>query len=580
MTYRLPVFAAMWLALAPLGADAQVSTRGEDAFGVLPPIVDGRAVPSAAHRINVGGNPDEIAVVLACPENAALGWAYQPGFTGLTSADLGRTDGYKTRGFTYFHDNYYKVTGLRFYGFFVNVGNNYAPCDDRLVLGADGNATNELNFEIQFFTADGNGMPYKYYSTEYHTAVARTTTLETGFGTVYTFDVDLDDAVTLQEGWISVALCDDGSGAECSFALYGHAGVDGKGLVMINDAEFWSSDPAAYCLITDGELLPGVTPPNPDDTEQEELSPNGLPIVRPLPATEICEENFTANWMPCKKKVNGYEVFTYATKRVTENDTEFHYFKTAFDDYEVGTVDKPETGPFYGEMPDVERYGWTVYNSKIANGALGLDNSMYGILNGSLMSPIYDLSQNGGEVLVKMNICGRNVTKVNLYLFDNSKELSTASMDVSEDWTEHTVTLNGGTKESYLLVEVDKDSPGNLFISDFDMWQVLPAGAKPLSGYAYDFVLDPKAESMFVETFHPLNEGELLGYCVTSFVDNQRSDKSTLVYVEESAPDGIGTVLADPTETTALPFAYDLQGRVLDAPRGIYVKGGRVYISK
>lgn len=569
--------AAMLLALATLGASAQVSTRGEDAFGVFPVNDNGRVTQSASHRINVGGNPDEIAEVLACPENAALGWAYQPGFTGLTSADLGRSDGYKTRGFTYFHDNYYKVNGLRFYGFFVNVGAGYVPCNDRLVLGDDGNATNELKFEIQFFTADANGMPYKYYSTEYHTAKACTTTLETGFGTVYYFDVDLNDAVELQEGWISIALMDDGSGAECSFALYGHAGVDGKGLVMINDAEFWSSDPGAFCLLTDGTLLPGVTPPDPVVPDDEELSANGLPIVRPLPATEIYPESYVANWMSCKKKVNGYEVFTYATKKVTEDNTEFHYLKTAFDDFEIGTVDKPESGPFYGDLNDVERYGWTVYNSKIANGALGLDNSMYGILNGSMMSPIYDLSQNGGEVKVTMNVCGRNVTKVNLYLFENSKELSSASMDVTNDWTEHTVTLTGGTSTSYLLVEVDKNSTGNLFISDFDMWQTLPAGAKPLSDYAYDFTNDPKDTSMFVETLRPLYDGELLGYCVTSFVDNQRSDKSTLVYVEET-PDGI---LRLTPEAPTAGATYDLMGRkTLDAQRGVYVKEGRVYISK
>lgn len=571
----LSASAALLLSMTALQAAAQVNARGEDAFGVFPHVEEGRVAPPAAHRIPIGGNPDEIAVALACPENASLGWAYQPGYTGVTSADLGRTDGYKTRGFTYFHDNYYKITGLRFYGLFANVGEGYAPCDDRLTLGQDGHPTNAMKFEVQFFTCDEQARPYKYYSTEFHTATGRSTTVETSFGTVYSFDVDLDDAVELQEGWVSIALTDDGSGAECSFFLYGHAGVDGQGLVMINDSEFWSSDPAAYCLLTDGTLLSGVTPPDPEEPDDEELSANGLPIVRPLPATEVCADSYVANWIPCKRRVNGYEVFTYTTKRVTEDNTEFHYFTTSFDDYETGTVDQPASGVFYGDMPDVERYGWTVFNSKVANGALGLDNSMYGILNGSMMSPIYDLSQNGGEVKVKMNVCGRNVTKVNLFLFENAKELCAASMSVTEDWAEHTVTLTGGTKESYLLVEVDKDSSGNLFISDFDMWQMLPAGSTPLSPYAYDFTLDPKDKSMFVETFHPLYADELLGYCVTSFVDNERSDKSKLTYVED-VPVGVAPVAA---ARASLGY-YDLQGRVLDAPRGICVKDGRVYIEK
>lgn len=563
------------LLLSILPSAAQVSQRGEDAFGAFPLTHEGRVGQTAAHRINVGGNPDEIAEALACPTNTSLGWAYQPGFTGITSADMGRSDGYKTRGMTYFHDNFYKINGLRFYGLFCNVGNGFAPCDDRLVLDADGNATNEMKFEIQFFTADDQGLPAKYYSTEHHVAKARTTTVETGYGTVYTFDVDLDDAVELQEGWICVALEDDGSGAKCSFFLYGHAGVDGRGLVMINDEELRSSEAATFCLLTDGTPLPGVTPPDPDDGDDEELSPNGLPIVHPLPATEICQDSFVANWIPCKKKVNGYEVFTYATKKVTTDGTDFHYLTTSFDDFEIGTVDSPTAGIFYGDLTDVERYGWTVYNSKVANGALGLDNSMYGILNGSMMSPIYNLSQNGGEVKVTMNVCGRNVTKVNLFLFEDMTELSTASMPVGNDWEEHTVTLTGGTENSYLLVEVDKDSPGNLFISDFDMWQTLPAGAKPLSGYGYDFVLDPKAESMFVETFHPLYDDEVLGYCVTSFVDNQRSTKSSLVYVEEQ-PVGINSVLC----RTAASAMYDLQGRPVQLPHGVYVKDGRCYYKK
>lgn len=568
------ILATLMLAFAVLPSAAQVSQRGEDAFGAFPVVNEGRMDHNAAHRISVGGNPDEIAEALACPENATIGWAYQPGYTGITSADLGRSDGYKTRGLTYFHDNFYKINGLRFYGLFCNVGAGFTPCDDRLTLDDEGNATNEMKFEIQFFTADSQGLPFQYYSTEHHTAKARTTTVETGYGTVYTFDVDLDDAVELLEGWICVALEDDGSGAGCSFFLYGHAGVDGRGLVMINEEELWSSDPATYCLLSDGELLPGVTPPDSGDTDDEELSPNGLPIVRPLPATEICEDSYVANWIPCKKKVNGYEVFTYATKKITADGTDFHYLQTSFDDYEIGTIDAPAAGVFYGDMPDVERYGWTVYNSKCANGALGLDNSMYGILNGSLMSPIYDLSQNGGEVKVKMNVCGRNVTKVNLYLFEDMTELSSASMPVGNDWEEHTVTLTGGTKNSYLLVEVDKNSPGNFFVSDLDMWQTLPAGATPLSDYAYDFTLDPNQESMLIETFHPLYDGEVLGYCVTSFVDNQRSTKSELVYVEDG-PVGIQNI---PAGTSS--YIFDLQGRRVQLPHGVCIKDGRCYYLK
>lgn len=556
-------------------AFGQVSFRGGDAWGTFPQVHDGRAVKAPAQYVAIGqDDPAEIAAALACPQRASVGWAYQPGYTGVMSADLGRSDGYKTRGFNSFDDNFYNITGLRIYGFFLNVGQGFAPCDDRWTIDDEGNATVPLTFDIQFFTSDANGMPYKYYLTETHTAIGHSTTVETSFGTVYYFDIDLDDPVLLQKGWFSVALADDGSGAACSFFLYGHAGVGSQGLIMINESEFWSSEAATYCLLTDGTVLPGVTPPDPEPEPDPEPDDGQLPVPKPLAATEVTPDGFAANWEPCKKRVNGYEVFVYATKYITEDNTDFHYFTTDFSNIEIGTIDKPESGVFYGDLPDADRYGWTVYNSVSAEGALGLDNSMYGILNGSMMSPIMDLSQGNGEVTVTMNVCGRNVTAVNLYLFEDNREISAASMPVTTEWAERSVTLTGGTKNSYLLVEVDKNSPGYLFISDFDMFQQLPAGSLPLSPYSYDYTLDPNASSLYMETLKPLYENEELAYRLTSFYDSQRSQFSDPVFVIPHA-DGMTIVESG----IVAPLRFDLIGRRIgdNSTPSIYIKNGRCY---
>ena len=551
------------LCLTALSSFAQVAQRGEDAYGVLLPENHGRLNNNTARHIVIGeATEKQIADALACPDNAAQGWTYASGFTGLVSSDLGRADGYSSRAFNSFSDNVYYLNGVRFYGFFDYAGTSFQPCDERWTLDANGDAETVLNFEICFYPNDKDGYPdlEKPIGKEIVPIKGKSTHVETYYGTVFYFDAPLSKTVDLEEGWFSVTLCDDGTGPACTFCLYGHAGVGSQTIVMINQEYYMGGmDPATYCLLTDGTLLPGMTPPEKEDDIIDWPDEDTLPVPVPQAATDVTSYGFTANWTPCKN-VKGYEVYTMATKALTTSDNVFHYLNTSFDNYEDGTIDTPAAGVFYGDITDIGRYGWVGSNTLTAKGAIGMDNSMYGIINGAIMSPILNLSQGDGTVNVKMNVIGRNAKQVNLYLFEDLTELAHVAVPVTNEWQEHTVTLEGATENTYLLIEMDQNSPGTMFISDFDMWQELPASAVPLSPYRYDFTIDPNATSLYIDCSEPLYTSEEFAFSMTSFYDTQRSEKSDVMFVSPR-PEGIN---AQPSTLNApLSSHYDLQGRLL-----------------
>ena len=484
---------------------------------------------------------------LRCPENSVFGFTYTPGYTGPNSADLGRDDGYSTRTYCSFVGNCYRVGGVRFYGYFLNFS-DWTSDNSRLALDANGEPTQFIEFEVKLYEMSPDGAPGTEVRSITRRILGKKTGYDSAYGMVFTFDVDLatTDSIDLEDGWISVAAVADGMHHDATFAMMGHAGVVNSQCAILINGNQWmqSSSPAAFCLLGNGTLIPGCDPPDPDP-EDDPDDPDGLPIPQPLEPTNITEDGFTANWKKPTRymECNGYELWTYATRPDAEEGDEFHFANANFvDEVHGGTLDDPTLGDdVMTNVSYFHRPNWTAVQVVLAEGAFGVSNALYGTMNGSIMSPIYDLSNADGKVKVGMTVCGRNVTKVNVIMFHTGsmQEISSKSITVTNDWQYQEVELTGGDESSYILIEVDQNSPGLFYLQDLDVYQELHEGQQPFVLYNYAYTLDRSQTSMYVETASPLSKGELLCYMMTSFKDEDRSKYSDYVYVVEPEPEPV-----------------------------------------
>ena len=489
--------------------------------------------------VNTTMMADEIAKQLHCPKGSVFGFAYVPGYSGPTSSDLGRKDIGYSRALFAFQDNRFVFGGLHFYGYFINFS-SWTSDNSRLQLGSDGQPTVPITFEICVYEMQANGLPgEKIYEAE-TAIVGKSTFVETSYGTVFTFDYNFTDSLAMEKGWISVAAVDDGEEHAATFALFGHAGVTDTQcrVETVTYGTLDSNTPPAFCLLGDGTLIPGCEPkPTPDDDEEEEEE-EGLPRPTPLPASNVTDAGFTANWkIPTYyNKVNGYEVWTYASVRDCQEGTVFHYLNQSFKDNTGGTLEEPGSASFWEQ--DVQKFNrrnWSVMQMLNVNGAIGVNNELYGQANGCIMSPMWPLQNGDGKVTVKMTCCGRDVTKVNVYMIMyGGRELSCKSINVTEDWKTDSVTVDQGAENCYILIEVDQNSRGYFYIQDIDVYQVLHEGEVPLSLYDYSYTLERQQTSMYIDTNYPLNEGEELTYAMTSFYDSERSKYTDYIWVNDS----------------------------------------------
>ena len=491
---------------------------------------------------------------LACPSNSVYGFDYVQGGNGPTSADLGRDDGYSTRAFCSFNDNVYWINGLHFYGYFINFS-SYTSDNSRLQCDANGNPTAEIEFEIRFYKMASDGSPGEKVCETYASILGNNTGVGSDFGSIFTFDVDLPDSLDLQNGWFSVAACADGEHHDGTFALFGHLGAyyaGSQSVVQINDGSYMqSATPPIFCLLGTGSLIPGCTPPEPDPDDPEDE--DGLPRPKPTEATNVTEAGFTANWTLPKKyyNVNGYEVWTYTTLQNAQEGEEFYFLQQDFSSITGGTLDNPVSmGDYTDDSEDFNRSGWYVINPLHANGALGVNNENYGVLNGSIMSPMFDLRCADGKVYVSMTMCGRNVSKVNVFLYQGRTMLCQKTVDVTNDWYTEEVELTGGCEDAYIIIEPDANSRGFFYLKDLAVVQYVKAGETPYAKYHYDYTLSNTDTSLFVDTSTPLYGNDVLCYRMTSFKDEDRSAFTDYVFVTppEPEPEPEPTLPADPAD--------------------------------
>lgn len=332
---------------------------------------------------------------------------------------------------------------------------------------------------------------------------------------------------------------------------------------------------------------------------------NDLPVPVALPATNISEYGYSANWQAVDDsqldsygyEPVGYYWRNYVTVTAQQDKQVFYVLKSDFSHFtSSATVDNPATNVSadnnftLDNVSFTNRQGWKIQNQGFADGVLCLNGAYsLSISNGALISPISDFSKGNGEVHFKFKLRGDGKSSKLVAYLRNTATFPNTVVDqkllsVTTEWTEHEFTLKGGVEEGdVMLMSYDMGTGENIyyFIDDLEIWQELNKGETAAALCSDGFVMDAiNQTTAYVET-NDLDEGEDYGYTISSYSYNGISPASNMIFLgtKGSGTEGIATAEVQPS--TDAPV-FDLSGRRVATPTqpGIYIQGGKKFVVK
>lgn len=340
----------------------------------------------------------------------------------------------------------------------------------------------------------------------------------------------------------------------------------------------------------------------PSLTQKAQLTKLDTPIMNL--ATNITEEGYTANWFPVKHAV-GYTVYSKVHHTAT-SDEEFPLLLTDFNRIETtATMDNPtEVIPQYVVGTLVDQPNWLTFNLTFANGMIGLDNTAAAEtgMPAQLYSPNYDLSTGKGNITIEMDIAGRGATEAIVILNAIEKTesgeapvtLDKQLIKFDETIKTQKITLKGGKKDSYILIQVIDD--GIMFIDKLNVYRQMGAGES--IEHMYQYITTEETSYNFSNWY---KEGEnRFSYAAQAFYYNEseprriiRSDFSEPIFTDqkELSNENIekndikvfseNGILHIETQTEELIQVYDFTGVNIwsgftnhanaELPQGIYI---------
>ena len=324
-----------------------------------------------------------------------------------------------------------------------------------------------------------------------------------------------------------------------------------------------------------------------------------LPAPVALPATDVTDNGYTANW-EAVDKANLYLVYSNIDHTAPVDET-YYLVNDDFSGITEGTEDNPGVYMYYGFLDEwMTRSDWYAVMPSFVEGYLGLDNSLgdYGY-PASLSSPSYDLTNDGGKVKVQFRVKGTDISKIAVYLFDEETETAGTPQlfDVTADWSDITVDLEGGTTFCYISIEA-YEGAGTFYVDDLKVSQNLKAGnTLQLShGYAETdatsqyFATTDKVEgdSFFyyvIAVNYDFDNDEILGWSSGSndmYVEDGGSVKAIQGETYKIVPSSRGIIVATSDNDTV--SVYDVNGRCIYSSQGcthnIALSRAAVYVVK
>lgn len=309
---------------------------------------------------------------------------------------------------------------------------------------------------------------------------------------------------------------------------------------------------------TDGEHL------SPAGTLFGYLAPDAVGTPEALPATDVTDESFTANWNAAPFAY-GYEV-NVTKHHIAQADGEVLVLTDEnFDLMPGGTEEGPQTLVQLNYMDKyMQQPGWMVDLGLTGftptdNGILGITNMMadWGI-PGFLLSPTFDLSNGGGKVKVEFkakSFLDDAVLVLSLVNYEEGVPFpGYVGVSVGTTWQDFSYELEGGVNgcEIYIMVYDATEGGDVIYLDDLKVSQTLNKDEYIAFPYRKAKTDEPNVLQAVIET-PGKTAGSFFSYNVNGYFpvtidpvygdEIMYSEASEEVYVD--APDAVKAIDAD-----------------------------------
>lgn len=307
--------------------------------------------------------------------------------------------------------------------------------------------------------------------------------------------------------------------------------------------------------------------------ESNEVMALGLvpPVV--LPATDISNDSYQANWESAPK-ADGYIVNNYRVYTVTQPSERVNILHETFDKVTTGTLSNP-TGLYNVVNPRsldeyTENPGWLGIATYLINGMLG--TRTYYVVQGMIQTPVLDLSGNNGKFDVHVKVLGDTDAIDELLVVQAGMSSYQRQAIKPGEIVELDFSFNGGTSQMPLAFYSYHGFP--FYLDEVTVTQTLPSGTKVYYEIEDRLIEGSDASST---VFNDLHHGasENYAYRVFSYRDfmgeRRYSISDSAVHVDSEA--SVETVNDLTAETPTVYFTID-GIRLKDEPKspGIFIR--------
>lgn len=305
------------------------------------------------------------------------------------------------------------------------------------------------------------------------------------------------------------------------------------------------------------------------------IDPEKLDTPVALPATEISNAGFTANWEEVLS-AQYYSVGVGLNHKAPADET-YVICNEDFSSQTQGTIDAPAEGSWIDDFDQfTTRPDWMGISTCYAEGCVGFDNAEEMLFAPCIMSPTYNLAANGGKVKVKFDIYATETTTATIELYnvtedededdeevlealsikaedddegdddeDEDLPLCTKSFEAGPSWQTVELELDNATESCNFQISALGETT-KVFIDNITVSKDLKAGDAVDLPYAYYEQLAPFTS---IEIATPdWAEGDSYNYFVVALKDDPSgedyvvSPSSEIIYVE---PSGVQKIIAD-----------------------------------